>query len=102
MQREKGELTAPSVLYIEGLAQVAFMCDDHVVGHVGAPHRLAKPAGDRYVFKRNIRVTNVGWRVGYRNDSEMAHTNEDYEYQTARQHKNEERVAHTLILPETR
>jgi hypothetical protein len=32
----------------------------------------------------------------------MAHTNEDYEYQTASQYEDEERVAQTLVLPETR
>jgi len=101
MQREESKLPAACVFDIERLAQVTFVREHPVVGHVGAPHRLAQLPRDPCVFKSDERFANVGGRVGNGDDLKMAHANEDKEDQTARQHPHIQRVAQRCILPES-
>jgi len=101
MQREKSELPAAMAFDVERLAQVTFVREDMVVGHVCAPHRLAQLARNRNVFEFNKRLADVRRSIDYRNDLKLAYADEDDEDQAASQDKDEERVAQTLILPET-
>jgi hypothetical protein len=101
MQREESKLPATVVLDVEWLAQVTFAREDHVVGHVGAPHRLAQLARDLNVLQPYKCVPYVDRgrsRLGM--NDEVAHRDEDDEDQAAGQDENEKRVAQALALPE--